>query len=317
MSRAKKLWIITAVILVIVGLGIFAGVMTAYDWDFNKLNTENYETNTYEIDEGLDITDVEFKPSDSEVCKVVCHEQEKVKHSVVVQDGVLTIRLEDNRKWYDQIAVISFSSPKITVYLPEEKYTSLFIDTDTGDISIPKDFTFENIEINGDTSDVECCASVSDILKIKLSTGDIKVNTITAGELDLSVTTGNIKVDSVKCGDVQIGVSTGKVRLNNVECSNLTSEGSTGDMILNNVIAVGSFSIKRSTGDVTFKSCDASEIIVRTDTGDVTGTLRSEKLFITKTDTGKVEVPETTGNRCEIITDTGDIKIKLSCYFFI
>ena len=47
-----------------------------------------------------------------------------------------------------------------------------------------------------------------------------------------------------------------------------------------------------------------------TDTGDVKGSLLSEKIFIPTTDTGDVDVPKTvTGGRCEITTDTGDIKI--------
>ena len=60
------------------------------------------------------------------------------------------------------------------------------------------------------------------------------------------------------------------------------------------------------------KECDAAEIFVETDTGDVKGSLLSEKVFIPKSDTGDIKVPKTvTGGRCEITTDTGDIKIEL------
>ena len=49
-----------------------------------------------------------------------------------------------------------------------------------------------------------------------------------------------------------------------------------------------------------------------TDTGDVRGSLLSEKVFIVNTDTGRKEVPDTiTGGRCEITTDTGDVKITI------
>jgi len=38
--------------------------------------------------------------------------------------------------------------------------------------------------------------------------------------------------------------------------------------------------------------------------------LLTDKVFITKTDTGSINVPDSiTGGRCEIKTDTGDIKI--------
>ena len=61
-----------------------------------------------------------------------------------------------------------------------------------------------------------------------------------------------------------------------------------------------------------FKNSDANDIFVETDTGHVTGTLLTDKVFITQTDTGDVDIPKTVdGGRCEIITDTGDIKINI------
>ena len=62
--------------------------------------------------------------------------------------------------------------------------------------------------------------------------------------------------------------------------------------------------------------CDRSapaELFVETDTGDVRGSLLTEKTFIVQTDTGSVDVPETTtGGKCEITTDTGDIEIEIN-----
>ena len=61
-----------------------------------------------------------------------------------------------------------------------------------------------------------------------------------------------------------------------------------------------------------FDGCDAAEITVKTGTGDVTGTLLSDKVFLTETGTGRIDVPKSTvGGRCEINTDTGDIKIDI------
>ena len=82
---------------------------------------------------------------------------------------------------------------------------------------------------------------------------------------------------------------------------------------MENVIAADSFTIERTTGDVTFDRCDASEIFVKTDTGDVRGSLLSEKVFIAQTDTGSVTVPRVgSGGMCQINTDTGDIFITIA-----
>lgn len=319
MNRTVKTWLIIAVSLIGLGLISFAGVMVAYNRDFSRLSTMEYVTNTYEVDADFDkmlidvsTTKVELVPSDDEQCKVVCTELEKVKHSAIVQDGVLTISTVDTRKWYEHIGIF-IGTMKITVYLPQNEYDSLLIDTDTGNIDIPKDFAFENIEIKGDTSDVVCLASVSNVLEIRLSTGDITVEGSTAGDINLATTTGRINVDSVASkGNIDIETDTGKVKLSDVACIDFSAESETGTIIIENVVAKGSFFITTGTGDVRFKDSDAAEISIETSTGDVIGTLLSEKVFITKTSTGRVNVPKTiTGGKCEITTSTGDIEITI------
>ena len=319
MRKTTKIWIVIAASLVFVGLIMFAAVMSKYKWDFSKLSTGKYETNTYEISEefsnlsmNTDTADIIFALSDDGKCRVECYEEEKAKHSVAVQENTLVIKMIDERTWYDYIG-INFGSPKITVYLPKAEYASLFIKESTGDIEIPKNFKFEGVDISSSTGDVNFFASASKLIKIRTSTGNVCVENTSAGTLDLSASTGRITVSNVICGgDANINVSTGRTNLNNIECKNLTSSGDTGDISLNHVIAAEKFSIKRSTGDVRFDGSDAAEILVETDTGDVTGTFLSEKIFFVETDTGSVDVPESiTGGRCEITTDTGDIELDI------
>ena len=86
----------------------------------------------------------------------------------------------------------------------------------------------------------------------------------------------------------------------------------TGNINLKNVISTETFSIERDTGNVKLESCDAAEIYVKTDTGNVEASFISDKIVIYETDTGKVSVPKsTTGGRCEVTTDTGNIKITI------
>lgn len=319
MSKTVKIWLFTATALVALGLILFAGVMANYDWDFSKLSTVTYVTNTYEtngefdkISIKVDTTEIEFVPTEDESCSIVCFEAEKVMHSATVQNDTLIIDTIDTRKWYDHIC-ISIGTPKMTVYLPQNEYALLFIETDTGDINIPKDFTFEKIKIDGDTSEVGCFASVSNVLEIELSTGDINVDSITVGQADLTTTTGEITVSNVTAkNDIDVKTDTGKVKLMNVSCADFMAESDTGTITLKNVVATGSFAVESNTGDVRFENSDAAQISVKTSTGDVTGTLLSEKVFITETSTGRISVPKTTsGGKCEITTATGDIKINV------
>lgn len=320
MGMGSKIWFVIATVLVIAGLIMFTVAMSEYGWDFSRLSTEKFETNTYDINEvfhsismNTDTADIIFAASQDGTCRVECYEAETAKHSVSVQEDTLVIKIADEKAWYNHIG-INFDSPKVTVYLPKTEYASLFIHESTGDIEIPEDFKFTCVDISLSTGDVNFLASASELIKIRGGTGNICVENTSAGSLSLSVSTGKITVSNVTCQEnVHIRVSTGKTNLTDMVCKNLVSSGNTGDIALDHVIVSEKLSIQRSTGDVKLDSSDAAEILIKTDTGDVVGSLLTGKVFITHTDTGSVEVPKTaTGGKCEITTDTGNIKIKVS-----
>ena len=302
MRMRTMIALVLAVLLILAGGVLFVCTMATLHWDFTKLSTIKYETNTYEISEAFhtitmntDTADIIFVPSDDEKCRVVCYEETNANHAVTVKDGALTIELVEDKTISDYIrnVGINFESPLITVYLPQAEYKALVIREDTGDVQLPKEIQFESVDISVSTGDITCFASVSGQLKIKTSAGDIRVEDVTADDLDLAV-------------------STGDVQLENIRCNALLASGNTGDISLKNVIATETISIIRTTGDVRFDGADAATIFVETDTGDVTGTLMSAKQFLPQSDAGDIEVPQTSsGGKCEIITSTGDIKLTI------
>lgn len=300
MSKTVKMWLIAAAVLTVLGQIIFVAAMAAIDFDFSKLNTMKYETNTYEVSGSFDkisidvkTTNIVFARSDDESCKVVCFEAEKMKHSVRCTNGTLTIDINDERKWYEHIG-ISISSPKMTIYLPQSEYTSLLIDTATGDIDIPKGFTFNELEIKSNTGNVDCMTNALDSIKIKSNTGNI----------DISSVESNCNID--------IKTDTGSIKLTDIACTNFTAESDTGNITLTNFVAADRIDVESDTGNVKLKDSDSAKLSIETDTGNVTGTLLSEKIFIAKSSTGKISVPDSeTGGKCEIKTATGNIRIDI------
>ena len=301
MSNVTKILIIVAAVLVAGGVIGFLCVMGSVGWDIIKLDTVKLTTETFEISEKFndisvdyDTDDIVFEPTDDANCKVVCTYNKKVPHTAAVEDGKLKISLVDTRKWYQRINFFSFSSEKTTVYLPKAQYSALTIKTQTGDVTVQKDLSFQDISITASTADVTFSADVSGMLEMKLSTGDIEIK-------------------GVECeGDVNIGVSTGDVFITDMNCKSLTSNGSTGDMVLKNVVSATDFLLQRSTGDIIFTDCDADNITVKTNTGDVTGTFLTDKVFLTETSTGSVKVPKSiSGGKCDVTTSTGDINLDI------
>lgn len=313
-----KVVLIIGAVLVVLGLILFIAVMSANHWDFSRLGTVNFVTNTHTIANGFtdisiqtDTADILFGVSDDESCKVVCHEQENLKHTVFVQDGTLTVKLVDDRKWYEYIG-FSMEHSQVTVYLPMQEYQALVVKASTADVALPRELSFGSMDISLSTGDVSSFAAVAKDAKFQTTTGNIWVEGMTPENLELTVTTGQITVSEVTCsGDLAVQVSTGKARLTEVTCRDLSSTGNTGDLELTHVIA-DSFDLTRSTGDIRFSRCDASKITVNTSTGDVSGSLLSEKIILAQSGTGRVNVPKSfTGGSCEINTSTGDITITI------
>ena len=86
----------------------------------------------------------------------------------------------------------------------------------------------------------------------------------------------------------------------------------TGNILLDDVITTGKLAIETDTGNVKFEACDASEVIIETDTGNVMGSFLTDKVVFAESDTGKIDIPKVIADeKCEIITDTGNIKITI------
>lgn len=317
MNKSTKIFLSLGLILLILGGILFTVTMSKLNWDFNNLDTNKYQTNTYEITDNFEsisintnTTDVSFIPTQLDIATVVCFEKESETHNVAVLDGVLTVTYNQS-SFLKKLSFFNFKKPNITISLPQAEYNDLIIVGDTSDITLTNELTFSNVNVTISTGDVTVKSTIKENLKISTTTGDITIYDTSVNNADLSVTTGDIGITKLNCiNDLKISVTTGDSELNDVQCKNLISTGDTGDLELNNVIASEKFIIDRDTGDVDAKSCDASEIQVTTDTGDVEMTLLSSKIFVIETDTGRKRVPiSTEGGLCQVTTDTGDIKI--------
>lgn len=295
-------------------------LLAVNDWDYNKAFYDRTESVTYDFDENFnrvsidsDTEDIMFLESESDKCKVICDETEKEKFTVTVTDDCLSIQKYNGGKWYDNITLFSFGNRSVKVYLPKTNYNSLVINEDTGNISVPKDFIFRDVDITVSTGNVDCGASSSGRISIKTSTGNIYLKKLSAKKLDLSTSTGYVALTSVDCsGEIGLSVTTGSADFNSVTCNTLNSTGDTGRIFLSDSVVKGKITIERSTGNIKFEHSDAGELEITTDTGDVTGTLLTGKVFIARSDTGRIDVPETVaGGKCKITTDTGDISLKI------
>lgn len=115
--------------------------------------------------------------------------------------------------------------------------------------------------------------------------------------------------------NIGINLSTPKITvyLGKSEYCNISLETDTGNIFLDNIIATGKLKIEVDTGNVNFEACDASDIFIETDTGNVTGSFLTDKVVFAESETGNIDIPKVIADeKCEIITDTGNIKITIN-----
>lgn len=321
MSKRTKAWFIAtiSISLMAFGLIIFAAALAVGGWDLGKLSASRLEPIDQEITDSFssisivgDSDNISFVISDDQKCRVEYYNRKNLTYSVSVSDGILSIGLDDTRKWYEHISFFT-PSTQLTVYLSKTEYDALSVKSDTGDIDIPCGLGFGDVDISVSTGDISYLSQKSGNVSITVSTGDIYIEGGSFESLTLTASTGDMSIKSTSCsGDIVATTSTGEKEISDTTCKNLTLTADTGKTNLTNTVVSCTVTINADTGDVTLNECDANEIYIETSTGDVTGTLLSEKIFIPITSTGNISVPETlSGGKCKITTSTGDIEISI------
>ena len=328
--------------LIVIGLalGILAIALSGGNFRFLDDSKEEFPKE-YEIKENYSSIYIQgyagniiIKPSADGVTRVECFDKEKVSHTVSVEGETLSVKVKDERRWYDRISLFSFwDSNGITLFLPKGEYNSIEVSSSTADITLQSGFSFANGSFASSTGDMIIFGAFSGDFTALTDTGDINLSGVSAAAVTVTANTGDITLDEVKsAGCLNITTDTGEIY--SAESSAVTArfksdtgdmdikfcefnyaeiESNTADILLAQSTATKSIDIKTSTGDIEFRSFDAGEITVKTSTGDVEGNIRTDKKFTVNTSTGKVRVPSDKGDApCSITTSTGDINIIIS-----
>ena len=248
--------------------------------------------------------------------------------SVVLYSLLITVKLETNeyeiKETFENIKIITdtadidfvLSENLNTLIICEEHQNikhSVNIKDNTLLIAVDdKRKWYEYIGISTSKITIYWPKNEYDEIITKSDTGNIRIKSINANKLDLSTDTGNIHINSINANKLDLSTDTGNLKIVNIKCKNLFSISDTGNILLENVIAEEKFKIETESGNVKFKDSDASDIFVETDTGNVTGNLLTDKVIFAESETGDIDVPKVMADeKCEIITETGNIKITI------
>ena len=256
MKKSAKIWLVTAAILVTLGLFLFVGVMFSTGWDFSKIGTLQYVTKSYEISEDFNnisinthTADIKFELSFDGKCRVVYFGEEKTELSVLASEDTLVVNQNTDKAWYDYIN-INFVSPKITVFLPKTAFNSVFINESTGNIFIEK-ISANSMELNLSTGHIELSDIACQTLTSTGGTGDVALkNVIASKSLTISRSTGDIEFMDCDAPEIFVSTDTGDVEGTLLSKKVFITNTSTGKVNVPKSSSGGRCQIITSTGDI-------------------------------------------------------------------
>lgn len=310
MKKSKKIWMIVAVCCIVVGSVMMTASAAMVGFDFSKFNTRfiyqktysvevSYEEKTYtaentftQIEISTEWENVRFVLSEDGTCKVVCPVEDETDFTVEVEDNTLRI-IKNEDEWQENVIGFQFFAPEdVTVYLPEKTYQALSVTTGSGNVFLPSDFTFTNVDMLSGSGNLDSQAQINRILNADSASGNVSVQTFAGETLELKATSGEIYLQDSTAKTIQISSVSGNLEISQTEASEEASFQST-------------------SGDVNFVRFDAPKMEITTVSGNVRGSLLSGKQFSVNSLTGNVQVPPNTSQSqvCTVSSTSGDVEL--------
>lgn len=323
MKRSLKIALLAAGISILVGLFlIFTGLLMV-SFDFSRLSTADFETNTYEIAEDFQSIHIQtnehnitLQPSADGSCRLICTDSDRVTHSMAVENGTLTVRRTDNRRWYQHIGIYLGEDDElsVTLFLPKDRYDALYAKSVSGDITLPDGFSFAELELTSTSGEIMVQSSSASKLSVSTVSGDIELSGTTAQTLTVCSTSGETDLSRLTAESLRVQTTSGDQELQELQIAGPAElETTSGEVALKDTLA-NSVQIQTVSGDIALKNADASAFTVKTGSGWVEGTLRSGKLFTVHTTSGSIRVPDPdpAGGTFDVTTVSGDVTLKIA-----
>ena len=273
MKKSKKILITVAVILVAVGMICgFCGIYSL-GFNFNEISTSDFVTHTYTVEDDFTniiiedaASNINFYKSNDDKCRVLCDEREKVTHTVVNENNTLTVRVKDERNWFERINIGFFAADmRVSVYLPKNKYDSLNAASMSGDIDVANEFTFDNAKVGSISGDVSVKADVKQELNISSTSGDVYAENLNLEKFNAESTSGDVIINNISATEcINASSVSGEIDLSNVKGKEIFAKTTSGGVMLTDTVASQKLKANSTSGEIDLKRCDAKNIVLDT-----------------------------------------------------
>ena len=202
----------------------------------------------------------------------------KMTCTASVENGVLTVRQTDLRKWYEKIfSWWKFGKRKLTLYLPAGEYGDLTVNSSSGGVAM-------------------------------------KTGPFTFGNTDIQISSGSFTAEGLFCKALSVRISSGNAALSGCEAVSLSMKVSSGNMKLTETTVIGHSAVTLSSGSVMMEKFDAATAEIRVSSGNVKGTILTAKNFETETSSGTIRIPDSdsAAGKWKIKVSSGSVDLSLA-----
>ena len=338
-----KIFVILGAILLVAGLAVFVGGMTAGGWDFSILSTVRYEQRTYAAEGAVTSVHIEYCDASisveySETAESVHidypvrlneRDEEISQIAITETDGVLT--LTEHRDWQDSLFQwdidLDFgddSARTVRVVLPAGQNIALDLYTQNGSVSLNADGeALPSLSLRSDNGSISASGAltVTESAAFSTTNGSVNVSSVSAaGDLTLRTSNGSIRAENISADSLEARSSNGSLRLTDIAAADsLTAKTNNGAVELLGDITAKILTVSASAGDIAMRDgkVDAQEITMTTEFGSIEAEgsafagSQSGYTVLVSTGLGESNVSDSVGGsrKLTLSTGTGDVRV--------
>jgi DUF4097 and DUF4098 domain-containing protein YvlB len=261
MRTEKKIAILVAIALVVLGMIIAFAAMVLAKFDMTKMvNTAAFEEKTYDISDDYEDISIKIKGQDLQILKsadkdthFVCYENEKETFDVEVSGKKLEIEHKVKIEPFVGIHIGETVKP-CKLYLPKDIYDDLTGEFGSTDVVIDEGFTFEDVKLETGSGDITISDLKTDDIKLHSGSGEITLkDTVCTDKMSIDTGSGDITLDSCDAFDMEFKTGSGDITGTILSAKTFETRTGSGDVTIPEDGNGGKCYAKTGSGDITFK----------------------------------------------------------------
>ena len=332
-----KIFVILGAILLVAGVAVFVGGMTAGGWDFSILNTVRYTQKSYDA-EGA-VTSVHIEYSDASIYVEYSETAERVhidypvrlnergegSAQIEITEEGGTLAVIEHVDWEKNLFQWSLgNSPAVRIVLPAGQNIALDLYTQNGSISLNADgeaLPSLDLHSNNGSISVSGTLTVAEDASFQTDNGSVNVSGVAAaGDLTLRTSNGSVRAENTSADSLEARSSNGSLRLADIAAADsLTAKTAHGSVELFGNVTAKMLTASTSAGDIAMRGgmIDAQEIAMTTELGSIEAEgsafagAQSDYTVLVSTGLGESNVSDSVGGnrKLTLSTGTGDIRV--------